>query len=288
MFLALHRARTLAGAGERLDVDASTASRRLVALEETLGVRLFDRTRDGLLPTHAAEQVLPFAEEIEAGILRFASTADTLESAVEGVVRVAVPPGIAEAFVAPSLGRLLKRHPKLRVELDARITIVDLSRREADLAIRTIEPTSGDLVRQRMLAGRPAILASSAYAKELSPLRDVREARWITWGTDLDHIPATRFVMAHGIEPVLRTSSIGAQVAAAEDGLGVVLLTADYARVRRLVPVKLAGALGETFARLPDEHVWLVCHSAMRRVPRVAAVWDFVLEEMGRFTAARR
>lgn len=286
VFLALYRARTLAGAGERLGVDASTASRRLVTLEETLGARLFDRTREGLVPTAAAEQVHDAAEEIEQGIFRFAQNADALERAAEGVVRITAAPGVADAFVAPTLGRLYAKHPLLRVELLATIGVVDLTRREADLAIRTIKPTSGDLVRTKIFESHPAVLASPAYAKELGTLREAKDARWITWGRDLAHLPVQRFLDAHVADPILRTSHIGAQLAAAEAGLGVTVQGLETARTRNLVPVKLGAALADAVAALPGDEVWLVCHRAMREVPRVAAVWQFVLEEVARFSAS--
>ena len=89
LFLAVHRERGLAGAARRLGVDGSTTSRRLAAFEAALGVRLFDRTAGGLLPTEAAERILPAAEETEAGFFRFAASVQGLEQRVEGVVRLA-------------------------------------------------------------------------------------------------------------------------------------------------------------------------------------------------------
>src|SRR5258708_14936791 len=75
LFLALFRERNLLGAGRRLGLDASTASRRLASLEEATGARLFDRTRQGLAPTEAAEQMLPPAEEMERASVKLAHAA---------------------------------------------------------------------------------------------------------------------------------------------------------------------------------------------------------------------
>ena len=75
LFLALARARTVGDAASSLGVDASTVSRRLVALEEVMAARLFDRGRDGVTATAAAEELIPVAEEIEAAIGRFTRTA---------------------------------------------------------------------------------------------------------------------------------------------------------------------------------------------------------------------
>ena len=135
VFLAVHRTRGLAAAGARLGMDASTVSRRLAGLEEALGARLFDRTRDGLLPTSAADLLLPAAEAMEAAHVSFVRDATGFEREAEGKVRVSVSPGMAEAFVAPALMRLRARHPKIRLELDASVRPVALSRREADIAL---------------------------------------------------------------------------------------------------------------------------------------------------------
>ena len=89
LFLALCRGRTVGHAAEALGVDASTVSRRLAALEEALDLTLFDRGRQGAIPTEAAEELLPVAEEMEAVMRRFASAAQGLEREVAGLVREA-------------------------------------------------------------------------------------------------------------------------------------------------------------------------------------------------------
>jgi DNA-binding transcriptional LysR family regulator len=281
IFLALHRERTLARAGARLGLDASTLSRRLAALEEDLGARLFDRTPEGLVATGAAEQLLPAAEETERGVLRFTRAKGAIEKSVEGLVRLTAPPGLAETFIAPSLARLHEKHPRIRVELDASTQVADLTRGAADLALRTIRPTSGDLVMTRLVVSRYDVLASPEYATALGEVRDWSAARWIGWGTDLAHIPHSRWLEKHapGVEPILRSSSIAVQLAAAESGLGVVLLADAYAAVRRVVPVATTRAL-RARTELLEDSLWLVGHRALREVPRVAAVWDFVVAEV--------
>jgi len=286
VFLAVMRARSLAGAAARLGMDVSTVSRRLDRLEDQLSVTLFDRTRDGTLPTANAEQMLPHAEEIELGVMRFASAGAQVETAVEGVVRLTVPPGVADSFVAPALAALHARHPKLMIELDASVSYADLTRREADLALRVVRPTSGELVVTRLVSARDLPMASAAYAKELGKLKRVGDARWITWGSDLAHLPNARWLheLAPELVPVLRTSHFGSQLAAARSGLGVVLLPEPYL-LTGLVAVAHARALGEAWASLPTSELWLVGHRALRNVPRVAAVWDHLVSTLGSYSS---
>lgn len=293
LFLAVYRARTLAGAAGRIGVDASTISRRLAALEETLGATLFDRTRDGLVPTQSAEALLGGAEEMEAGLSRLVRDASLLESAVEGVVRVSVTPGLADVFLAPALVRLRARHPALRIELDASQRLVDLSRREADLAIRTIKPTGGDLVFLRVHSDRWWPMASPSYAEELGRIPDLEalgSARWVAWGDDLAAIPAAAWLRRHlpKVQPVLRTSHLASQLAATESGLGVALLPESYAEVRPVARLAFKRALAQQLEPLPEDALWLVAHRALRAVPRVDAVWRFVVEELAAVAPDRR
>jgi DNA-binding transcriptional LysR family regulator len=282
VFLAVMRERSLAGAAGRLALDVSTVSRRLDRLEEDVGAVLFDRRREGTSPTVVAEQMLPHAEEMELSAARFASAGAQVETAVEGTVRLTVLPGIADVFVAPRLVELHRRHPRLRIELDASVSYADLTRREADLAIRSTRPTSGELVTVKLVTTREVPMTSPAYARELGRLRRFEDARWIDWAADLAHLPGARWLREHGptIVPVFTTSHYASQLAAARAGLGVMLAAPQFAETG-LAEVTPAKTMAPAWAALPEGSLWLVGHRALRNVPRVAAVWDFVREVLG-------
>jgi len=282
VFLAVARAGQLAGAAARLGLDVSTVSRRLDRLESELGLHLFDRTRDGTVATAAAEAMLPAAEDMERGLAQFAAAVDAVETVAEGVVRLTALPGVADAFVAPLLARFRELHPRVVVELDASIGYADLTRREADLALRSTRPRSGDLVAVRVISTRSIPLTSPEYAAELGTLANWADARWLTWGQDLMHIPTGLWFAEHVPElvPVLRTNHFASQLAAAAAGLGVVLASEPFRHVHRLVPVSIARSLKPAWDALPVEDLWLVGHRALRTVPRVAALWDFLAEQL--------
>jgi DNA-binding transcriptional LysR family regulator len=293
VLLALCRKRTLRGAAQLLSVNASTVGRRLEALEASLGARLFDRMQDGLAPTAAAEQLLAHAERIEQAALGLVSAAEGFEREPEGVVRITAPPGVADHFVAPGLERLLARFPRLRIELDASIGYSDLTRREADLALRTSRPDSGDLIAVKLAEEPDAVLGSSAYVRELGRLERFADARWLDWGADLAQLPSARFLRERVPESavVLRSSSINALLAAAESGLGLVILSARFAQSQRwqtLVSAELAQKLDKELALLPRLPLFLVGHRALREVPRVAAVWNFIVDEFARAQNPRK
>jgi DNA-binding transcriptional LysR family regulator len=281
VLLALLRRKTFRAAAEELGVNASTIGRRLESLETALGTRLFDRGPDGALPTAATEQLRVHAERLEQAALGLASAAEGFEREPEGIVRITAPPGLADRFIAPAIQRLVERHPGLRVELDASIGYSDLGRREADLALRTRRPSTGDLVAVRLLKSSELILGGVRYAEALGTLRDFADARWITWGRELDSLPSAQWVLKRVPESriVMRTNSIHSMLEAAESGLGLVLMSSGYLRLLRLAKVKLTQRLRKEAAELPSLDIWLVGHRALRDVPRIAAVWQFLLEE---------
>lgn len=281
LFLALYRKGTLAAAAAEVGLDASTLSRRLVSLEEALGGRLFDRTPEGLAPTEGAELLLPAAEEMAAAHARFSHEASGFERVTEGLVRLSVAPGLAESFVAPSLVRLREKHPLIRIELDATMRFVDLTRREADLAIRSRRPQTGDLVSVKLGSRRWTPMVARAQATKLAPVKDWNALAWVGWSEELSGFPPEQWLAKHVPREavVFRTSHFTSQVSAVEAGLGAALIPPAFAHVAGVAPLRYAASLAASIADLPTTEPWLVGHRALRGVPRIAAVWAFLVEE---------
>lgn len=288
LFLAIMRSRTLADAGQRLRIDSSTVSRRLARLEQDLDTLLFDRTYEGLLPTAAAENLFIFAEEVELSVARFTSASRQVETEVEGLVRLTAPPGVVNTFLSPLLPELLTRHPKIHLELDASIGYADLTRREADLALRTQRPTSGELIVTRVVGGRELPMASPAYASELGSLETLSDARWLSWSGELSRLPGSRWLHTHApeINPVLRSNHVETLIAAAQAGLGALILPEPYI-LSGLVPLAYDEKLESAWLKLPSMELWLVAHKALRNVPRVSAVWEFFHEKLSAFDTVK-
>jgi DNA-binding transcriptional LysR family regulator len=286
LFLALSRAATVGAAARALGVDASTVSRRLVVLEESVKATLFDRGRDGITPTKAAEDLMPVAEEIEAVIQRFTTAAEGLEREVSGLVRITCPADVAAVIVAPLVRELSARHPALRFELEPGEAVLDLTRRQADLAVRTVRPVSGDLVITKLVAIRWVVAATPALARELGTLRRWDAAPWVGWGERLAHLGPARWCAAHaGGDPVLRSDSLAVQLAAVAAGVGVALVPEPSLDHYGLVPIAFGPKLRAAAAGWPADELFVVTHRALRDVPRVRAVWDALL---ARFADERR
>ena len=281
LFLALCRARTVGHAARSLGVDASTVSRRLALLEAALDATLFERGREGIAATKAAEDLLLVAEEMENAMLRFESAAaDHLERQVAGLVRMACPPDVADVVVAPLLPELFARHPLLRLQLDAGEAVLDLTRREADLALRIVRPASGDLVVTRLRTIRWVLVAAPELARRLGTLRAWTDAPWVGWGERLASLGPARWLAAHAreVEPMVRSDGLTAQLAVVSRGVGVALVPEPSAQHYGLVPVKLGAALREGAQLWPSDDLFLVTHRALYEVPRVRALWELLVE----------
>lgn len=282
VFLAAFRTRALGPAARRLGVNASTVSRRLAAFEAELGQLLFERTREGLLPTQAAARIHAAAERMEAARSQLARDASAVDLRVEGVVRLSAAPGLLQERVAPALVRLHARHPALRIELDASVRPLDLSRREADLALRSVPLVGAELVATKLGTARWVAAASPAWVKRLGRMSSWEHAPWIGWDTDMASFHVARWLARHAprAEVVLRTSHYASQVAAARTGLGLMLLPENDLSLHPLAPVRIGTSLKTSAAAWPRDDLWLVSHRSLRELPRVAAVWSFLLEEL--------
>lgn len=280
VFLALWREGSLKRAAAHLGVNISTVSRRLEGLEQTLGTRLFDRTPEGALPTAAAARLAPFAEGMEQAAFGFAHGLDDFEVEATGVVRLAAPPGLMDHFLAAALPDLIERHPGLRLEVPSSVGYADLARREADLALRTIRPATGDLVARMLTSSGWGIFASPDYAASLGKLRRASAASWVSWGEEVRHLPDADWLDAR-VDPQqvrLRSNGMTALIEAARAGMGAIVLPLPYRRLPGLVEVPCTAALRRELAELPEGQLWLVGHRAHRQTPRIAAVWDWLVE----------
>ena len=281
LFLALCRSRTVGLAAKQLAVDASTVSRRLAVLEDVLQASLFDRGRNGVAPTKAAEDLMPVAEAIEAAIQRFTTAAEGLEREVSGLVRITCPPDVAEVVVAPVVRALRAKHPALRFAVDPGEAVLDLTRREADLALRTVRPVHGDLIVTRLLTMQWVVAAAPALARGLGTLRRWSDAPWIGWGERLASLAPARWHAEHvASEPVVRSDSLSVQLSAVVAGLGVALVPSPSLVHYGLAAVPLAARLRADAASCPVDDLFLVSHRALRDVPRVRAVWDGLVAQL--------
>jgi DNA-binding transcriptional LysR family regulator len=274
IFLAVARAGQILGAARRLGLNHATVSRRIAALEEALGARLFRRLTTGSEPTPAGERLLALAERMEAEAIAAAAEVGGEGEAVSGTVRVGAPDGFGVAFRVPRLGALVERHPELAVQLVPVPRSFSLSRREADIAITTERPTEGRLVAQKLVDYTLGLYAARSYADAFGLPRSAAELpahRLVGYVPDLVINPSLDYAAEFSPQwrPRFMISSALGQAEAVRAGAGIGIVHTFVARsMPDLVPVTVARPVRRAY--------WLIYHESMRGLTRIRAVADFV------------
>jgi DNA-binding transcriptional LysR family regulator len=271
VLLSVARLGSATQAARDLETTPARVLRRLSVLEAWLGTPLFDRTPSGLEPTPALERVLPWAEQAASAVGQMRDELAGLERAPVGPVRLALFSGLPDFLVTRGLERFLMRHPGLTVEFEPASAVVDLTRREADLAVRTIRPGSGDLVVQRLTTFQVTAMASPALARRKKRTA-LHELPWIAFSESLSGTPESTWLREHlpDARIVLRAPDQQLLLSAAREGIGAILVAEALGRRAGLVPLPMEPTL-------PEGALWLVAHRALRPVPRVDAVWNWLI-----------
>ncbi|MEO1204529.1 MAG: LysR family transcriptional regulator, partial [Pseudomonadota bacterium] len=150
-FLAVCRQGSVSAAGKQLGVNHTTVSRRIAAFESGLSTRLFDRTRDGYVMTQAAENLYDDAVRMEECAQAMDRTAFGRDAELSGSLRLTVPYDFANQLIAPVLPAFRAAYPAIELELLTTTGLMDLSAREADLAIRLTAKPPDYLVGRKVL-----------------------------------------------------------------------------------------------------------------------------------------
>lgn len=162
-FLALARQGTLRGAAGVLGVDQATVGRRITALEQSLGSKLFIRTPKLYDLSPLGETMLADASAMEQAIQAIERKASAGDQSLCGEVRIATTDTLAQAFVLPALTLLRERHPGIRLSLQTAVNVSDIACLEADLAIRGMRPDNDELVIKRLTTIEMGLYASHDY-----------------------------------------------------------------------------------------------------------------------------
>ena len=289
LVLAIARARGLAGAALGLGIDHSTVFRRLNALEDRLGVRLFERLAGGCYePTPAGALMVTTAERMEDEALALDRAITGRDHRLTGRLRVTSSETLAYRTLTRHLAEFRGEHPGITVELVIENRILSLSRREADIALRPIRPRESDLWGRKLsdvawtLYGSPTYLASRGGP--LSGPAELARHSVIGWEETARGILAADWIGATVPEAavVFRTNSLISQLVATRAGIGLALLPCYLGDG----DPDLVRALETPLAEMSGE-LWIVTHEDLKGTARVRAFFDLVgsglAAERGRF-----
>ncbi|MEQ8349535.1 MAG: LysR family transcriptional regulator [Sneathiellaceae bacterium] len=272
-FLAVLRRGSLSAAARDLGLTQPTLARHVDSLEAATGSQLFIRSPRGLLPSEAALALRPFAETLAATAAALLRTASGLGEGVRGTVRVSASEVVGVEVLPPILAALRAAWPDLEIELVLSNAVEDLTRRDADVAVRMVEPAQAALVARRIGQAPLGLYAHRRYLDRCGTPRDLAElAGHSLIGFDRP-TPAIAALAARvpGFDRVrfaLRADSDVAQLAALRAGFGIggcqVPLAGRNADLVRVLPQEFDLALG----------IWVVMHEALRATSRCRAVVD--------------
>ena len=274
-FLAVARAGTLSAAARALDVNHSTVFRRMTAFEDHLGVRLFDRLPSGYVLTPAGEQMQDVALGIEERIASLDRRLAGQDSRLTGAVRLTTIDMLAIGVLPRHLAAFRAEYPGIAVGLTISNSLLNLTRREADVALRVSGNPPEALVGRRVGPLVFAAYGSRDYCRRRAE-PELHRHEWI--GYDSEHAALARRFTAlfPAVRPALEVNSVAVAIAAAKAGLGLAVLPCGLADMER--DLKRVAALPEEFTL----DLWLLTHEDLRRTARIRAVLDFLA---GCFTA---
>lgn len=263
---------SLAAAAKALGVNHTTVLRRVHAFEAAHGVRLFDRLPSGYAVTAAGETALGAARSM-------ANLAEELEGRItgqdlrlDGILRVTTTDTLMASLLPPVLAAFHKMHPAVVLDVSVGTDIANLSRREADVAIRVSTAPPDTLIGRRIANVAMAIYRASGSSSALAEVPSLLGENWVTFSDGFSETAVGRWMRSTIPEEriVLRTDSFIAAMRSASAGIGLVALptylgdsNADLKRASPLVPLQ------------PSPSLWILSHRDLKLTARVRAFVDF-------------
>jgi DNA-binding transcriptional LysR family regulator len=274
-------AKGLAGAATRLGVNHSTVFRRLGQLEEALGTKLFERHRTGYTLTTAGEEMAALAERMEEDVASFARKLAGQAISPAGELRITTNDTLLTHLLTPIFSRFLAQCPDVRLDVVLSNQALNLSKRDADVAIRATDNPPETLVGRRAATIAWAVYGRDADFPDAGAGRadaDLSGQRWVSLADSFAAFKAVRYVREQGPPErmVYKVNTVLGLTEAVEAGIGIGPLPCFIADARpglvRLAPPDPDFSTG----------LWLLTHPDLRHSARVRAFLDFVAAEIAR------
>ncbi|MEM7766685.1 MAG: LysR family transcriptional regulator [Pseudomonadota bacterium] len=275
---------SLTGAGEKLGISQSAVSRQIAALEEHLGVSLFQRHARGLVLTDAGHTLHTSTQDMAAAAASANSALQDQQDTPQGELVVTAPVAFGSTWLVPRLGGFIDRHPDLHLDLRLDDREYDLLKLEAECAIRLWAADKADLIQRKLASVATSLYAAPAYLERYGvPERAADLDRHRIIGFRQDGAPAQMQVMnwarqigrddAPPRPAALQVNNVFAMLRAVHAGLGI----AD-------IPDYMAATLPDLVRLLPDEtgpafDLYFIYPSDLRRSKRISAFRDFLTGE---------
>jgi DNA-binding transcriptional LysR family regulator len=277
-FLAVARGGSVRAAAERLSVNHSTVLRRVAQLEERLGAHMFEKLPSGYRLTDAGEEVLEFADQMEASSHRLETRVFGRDQSVRGLLRVTLGPVLAAHLLMPDFADFARLHPEIEMEILSIDEPVNLTNREADVAIRMVHERSALPLNLHGLRG-PELFGAVYMSRDLLAAWRAGAPDRIRWIVRSKHdVPDwAREGEVGATEVPFRTADAAAQIVAVRLGLGMTTLPCFVGDSDPL----LARAPGAALHMLGT--LWLLTHGETRKTKRVRLFTEFVSRRLAAY-----
>lgn len=278
-FLAALDAGSLLGAAKQLQTTQPTVGRQVAQLEAQMGVVLFERTGRGLQPTATALSLADAARSMESGALQLARQLQAKQTQLQGTVRITASQTVAYQLLPPILASMRDALPEIQIELVSSNQVSNLLRREADIAVRMVQPDQGTLIAKKLGSVSVGVYAHKNYlARFGTPQAPDDLLNHTLIGYDTDDVMIRGFAnygQSLGKEAfAIRSDDLIVQWQAlcAACGIGFV---ADYMGQSQADLVKILAML-----KIPPLPMWLAVHREIRSNPRIRAVFDYLAKAL--------
>jgi DNA-binding transcriptional LysR family regulator len=267
---------TIAGAARTLSVNHSTVLRRVGHLEDTLKARLFDRLPGGYALTSTghdlAEHLSGVSEQIDSAHRQLMG----LDVEIKGVIRFTSTDTLIHGMLMPLMARFRELYPQVQIQVVMDNSLLSLTRREADVAVRGSNKPPPNLVGRQVGVIQTALYASKAYLKTLGRKRTLADYEWVAPDESLSHIDQAKWINQNvdSSRIAVRVDSLVGMVEAVQHGMGVGWLLCPLAKARpdlvRLEPVEPSF----------DTRIWILAHPDLRKVARIRAFTQFLFDAL--------
>ncbi|TGG89998.1 LysR family transcriptional regulator [Natronospirillum operosum] len=277
--LAIAETGSLSGAARRLKVNHATVFRRLGDIEKRLGVILFDRSRRGYKPTQAGEEMADTAARIEEEVISAARRIAGRDLQPAGAVWITTTDSLLAGLLSPLLGQFRQQYPDITLDIAVSHQLFNLTKREADVAIRPTNNPPENLVGRRLLDVGMAIYGAAELINQHAELTEgqvpgLHDLPWVGPGAHLTDLPMYDWMIDQQLEDLChyRVDSVSGMLAGTRAGIGVSALPC-YLADQHADLIQLTDPIPELTVGL-----WFLMHPDLRDVARIRSLLDFTTD----------
>ncbi|MFP4537450.1 MAG: LysR family transcriptional regulator [Dichotomicrobium sp.] len=278
LVLAITMTGTLSGAARHLGVSHTTVFRQLGDLEQRLGVRLFDRSRNGYTPTLAGEELATAARRVEREVLAAERRIAGQDLSPSGTVRLTTTDTLLYGILSPILAEFRRAYPEIELEVVVSNELFSLSRREADVALRPATAPPETLIGRKVATIAQAVYGSPDLAGDLDETSDLCSRDWVGPDERMGYPALEKWMRDNGLfeHCRYRTNTMLGLYLAAKESAGLTVLSCYLGdRDKELIRV---GAPIDTLAT----DLWLLTHADLRATVRIRVLLDFLANALKR------